>query len=175
MRKDVARNREAILRAVAQQYREHGAVPGMHEVAESAGVGVGTLYRHFPSRESLLEGFAVERLSELVRIVEEADHERDAHEALARLFLEVGRVGCDPALERFVTEDTGAGEVLRGFRAGLGGLLARAQQAGAAAADVTIDDVVALLHAYLAALDRTPPGTQTVERFTRFFLAAIAA
>jgi AcrR family transcriptional regulator len=54
LRADAQRNREALLLAAAQTFRVRGPEVSMLEIAEAAGVGVGTLYRHFPQREALV-------------------------------------------------------------------------------------------------------------------------
>src|SRR5580692_2018314 len=54
-RADAQRNRERLLEVAKEAFTEHGAGVSLDEVAKQAGVGAGTLYRHFPTREALLE------------------------------------------------------------------------------------------------------------------------
>jgi AcrR family transcriptional regulator len=54
-RTDAQRNRERILEAAKQAFSQSGANASLDEIAKEAGVGPGTLYRHFPTREDLLE------------------------------------------------------------------------------------------------------------------------
>ncbi len=54
-RADAQRNRELILEAAKHAYTEHGADATLDDIARRAGVGPGTLYRHFPTREALIE------------------------------------------------------------------------------------------------------------------------
>jgi AcrR family transcriptional regulator len=54
-RKDAARNHEALLNAASEVYAERGVEASLEEIARRAGVGIGTLYRHFPSRDALNE------------------------------------------------------------------------------------------------------------------------
>ncbi|HEY8302126.1 MAG TPA: TetR/AcrR family transcriptional regulator [Jatrophihabitans sp.] len=54
-RKDAARNREALLAAASEVYAERGVEASLEEIARRAGVGIGTLYRHFPNRDALNE------------------------------------------------------------------------------------------------------------------------
>jgi AcrR family transcriptional regulator len=54
-RADAQRNRERILEVAKDAFTQHGASTSLDDVAKQAGVGPGTLYRHFPSREALLE------------------------------------------------------------------------------------------------------------------------
>jgi AcrR family transcriptional regulator len=55
-RTDALRNRERILEAAKAAFTRHGANASLDEIAKQAGVGAGTLYRHFPSRDDLIEG-----------------------------------------------------------------------------------------------------------------------
>ena len=55
MRADAQRNRDKLLEAAAAAFAEHGVEASLEEIARSAGVGIGTLYRHFPTREHLVE------------------------------------------------------------------------------------------------------------------------
>jgi AcrR family transcriptional regulator len=57
-RVDAARNRKRVLEAAAHEHARHGSALGMQDVARRAGVGVGTVYRHFPSRQALIEAIA---------------------------------------------------------------------------------------------------------------------
>jgi len=69
-RADAIRNRERVLEAAKAVFSERGTAPGLEAVARRAGVGIGTLYRHFPTREALYEALyrrEVEQLAELSR------------------------------------------------------------------------------------------------------------
>ena len=69
-RADAVRNRERVLEAAKAVFSEGGAETGLEAVARRAGVGIGTLYRHFPTREALFEAVyrrEVEQLTELAR------------------------------------------------------------------------------------------------------------
>jgi AcrR family transcriptional regulator len=66
VRSDAARNRDTLLAVATRTYASSKTEPSMREIARAAGVGVGTLYRHFPTRESLVEAIyhdQVERLT----------------------------------------------------------------------------------------------------------------
>ena len=66
LRTDAARNREAILAAAARAFATPGAEPSLRAVAREAGVGVGTLYRHFPTKEALVEAVYQDQATRLV-------------------------------------------------------------------------------------------------------------
>jgi len=70
MRADARRNRDAVLTAAVAAFAAHGADASLEDIARAAGVGVGTLYRHFPTREALVLGAysrEVERLADSAR------------------------------------------------------------------------------------------------------------
>jgi AcrR family transcriptional regulator len=72
LRADARRNREALLAAGAETFAERGADASLEEVARRAGVGIGTLYRHFPDRDALTEAVyrnEVERLCDSVEVL----------------------------------------------------------------------------------------------------------
>lgn len=77
-RADSRRNRENLLAAAAAAFAEHGVETSLEEIARQAGVGIGTLYRHYPTRDHLVE--AVYR-RELEALAEAADALSAAHPA----------------------------------------------------------------------------------------------
>jgi AcrR family transcriptional regulator len=164
MRRDAARSREAILRALDAMYTEEGSVPGMHALAARAGVGVATLYRHFPAREDLLAALAVDRLVHLVEFAEQAGATPDTARAVRDFFGSVARAGCDPALVAHVSPvsaDGASQELLTRFEHGVDHLLVRAHADGVIRADAEREHIIALLHGLLATaahLDDRPGG-----------------
>ncbi|MCW2800262.1 MAG: TetR family transcriptional regulator [Aeromicrobium sp.] len=71
-RADARRNREAILRAARHIFAKDGSQAQMDDVAKRAKVGVGTVYRHFPTKEALFEALAVDKFDRLARFADEA-------------------------------------------------------------------------------------------------------
>ncbi|WP_204324644.1 helix-turn-helix domain-containing protein, partial [Stenotrophomonas maltophilia] len=55
MRADARRNRDRLVEVAAAAFAEHGVDTSLEDIARRAGVGIGTLYRHFPTREHLVE------------------------------------------------------------------------------------------------------------------------
>lgn len=91
MRADARRNREKLLASALALFTEQGADVSLDAVAKHAGVGVGTLYRHFPTREDLVEAAYLTELDRLHDGAAELLAEHPADEALARwmdLFVE---------------------------------------------------------------------------------------
>jgi AcrR family transcriptional regulator len=82
LRRDAERNRQRILAAAAEVFTEHGLDATLDEVARAAGVGVGTVYRRFPDKESLVAELFRDRVDALVTVAEEACAARDPWQGL---------------------------------------------------------------------------------------------
>jgi AcrR family transcriptional regulator len=70
LRADARRNKEQILAAATQAFAKHGSDASLEDIARGAGVGIGTLYRHFPTRDTL---FVAVHRAEIIRIAARAD------------------------------------------------------------------------------------------------------
>jgi AcrR family transcriptional regulator len=90
LRRDAERNRRRILEAAAEVFAERGLSVTMDDIADHAGVGVGTVYRRFPNKELLIEALLEDRIAELVAMAERALEEDDPWQALTG-FLERGQ------------------------------------------------------------------------------------
>jgi AcrR family transcriptional regulator len=158
-RSDAVANRDRIVAAArAELSRSNGASDELklHGVAKAAGVGQGTLYRHFPTREHLLAEVYRYELTELVDAVAPLLAEHPPLRALTcwlRRVVEYARVkrGVMAAIEASAWRDVDAGQHHRLDEA-LGLLLARGQAAGELRADIDVTDVILLL----GALSRIP-------------------
>src|ERR1700759_3036094 len=84
-RADARRNYEKVLAAAREAFAEGGESTSLEEVARRAGVGIGTLYRHFPNRQALLEALYVHEVDAVCRSAEEFDG-GDPWEALSGWF-----------------------------------------------------------------------------------------
>jgi AcrR family transcriptional regulator len=149
VRADAERNRAAILAAAEVVFAERGPRASTEEVAQRAGVAVGTVFRHFPTKTDLLAAIMKELLSRLsVQVRDLAEH-GDPGAGLFELF--VAMVEEAAAKKTVVELLAGVGvEVpiaapVAGFQAELGQLLTGAQRAGAVRADVGIGEISALL------------------------------
>src|SRR5436305_10369575 len=87
LRRDAERNRQRILRAAAEVFTTRGLQVSLDDVAQHAGVGVGTVYRRFPDKESLVEALFEERIQAMVALAEKALAEPDSWTGLVT-FLE---------------------------------------------------------------------------------------
>jgi len=150
-RADARRNYEKVLAAAREAFAEGGESTALEEIARRAGVGIGTLYRHFPSRQALLEALYVGEVEEMCRSAAALGGEGDPWEALNRWF--------DGFVPYIATKQALAGELqkyldpeaplfpdCRGalFEAGEP-LLTRAQDAGLVRGDVDIRQVIQMV------------------------------
>jgi len=87
LRRDAERNRQLILRAASEVFTSRGLQASLDDVAQHAGVGVGTVYRRFPDKEALIEALFEERIQAMVALAEKALAEPDSWTALVT-FLE---------------------------------------------------------------------------------------
>ena len=72
LRRDAERNRQRILKAASDVFNERGLDVSLDEIARHAGVGVGTVYRRFPTKEELIEALFMDRLDSVAAIADEA-------------------------------------------------------------------------------------------------------
>ncbi|NBE93821.1 TetR/AcrR family transcriptional regulator [Nonomuraea sp. KC401] len=151
LRADARRNRERILAAAESVFAEHGASASTEEVAARAEVAIGTVFRHFPTKNDLL-GAIVKRL--LDRLAEEAEALAEHGEPETALFAFFTHVVEEAAARKTVAEllagggvDVRTGKPLERLRRPVGTLLERAQRAGAVRREVGPDEVMALLAA----------------------------
>ncbi len=148
-RADARRNRERILEAAWQAFAAGGESTALEEIARRAGVGIGTLYRHFPSRQALLEALYVNEVQEVCRSA--AQHDDDPWIAFSLWCEElIGYLATKRALANellnYLDEDAALFQECRGavFAAG-DPLLRRAQDAGVVRPDVDFSDVLHML------------------------------
>jgi AcrR family transcriptional regulator len=149
-RADARRNYEKVLTAAREAFAEGGESTALEEIARRAGVGIGTLYRHFPNRQALLEAVYVGEVEEICRSAAELD-EADPWEALEAWFERfIGYMATKQALAaellNYLDRDN---ELFKASRTSLWAagepLLARAQEAGVVRPDVTIGDVIPMV------------------------------
>jgi len=162
MRADARRSHERLLTAATAAFAEKGAEAPLEDIAKRAGVGIGTLYRHFPTRLDLQE--AVYRTQVSVVCAQGADlaDSPDPGDAFAgwlhalASYL-VTKRGLASAL---ITAKGRDSEVIstcsQVIRSTADRLLQRAQQAGAVRADLTSMDVMMLVHGLVVATERSP-------------------
>jgi AcrR family transcriptional regulator len=146
-RADARRNYEKVLAAAREAFAAGGEATSLEEIARRAGVGIGTLYRHFPNRQALLEALYVNEVEEVARSAEQLD-DVDPWVAL-NSWIErlIAYLGTKRALAAELTNYLDAGAPLfQTCRASLFAagdpLLKRAQDAGVVRRDVDFSDVL---------------------------------
>lgn len=157
LRADARRNRARVLEVAAQVFAAEGLSVPVHEIARRAGVGAGTVSRHFATKEDLFEAVARARVDELLARADELVDRTDPGAAFAEFFAAVAHAG---AADRGLAEQLFA---VTGDRVGLarrvgleilcdrlGELLSQAQRVRAVRGDVALADVEALLSGCIA-------------------------
>jgi AcrR family transcriptional regulator len=171
-RADARRNYEKVLAAAREAFAEGGESTALEEIARRAGVGIGTLYRHFPNRQALLEALYLDEVEEVCRVAAEADG-GDPWEALSGWFERfIAYLATKRALAaellNYMDHDAELFQVSRAslFEAAEP-LLRRAQDAGVVRPDASIAEVMQMVIG-IAKIPTSDPG-QT-ERILRIAL-----
>lgn len=158
-RADARRNYEKVLAAAREAFAQGGESTSLEEIARRAGVGIGTLYRHFPTRQALLEALYVGEVEEVCRSAQELE-DADPWEALNTWFQRfIGYMATKQALAHdlvnYLGQDAALFQTCRTslFAAGEP-LLRRAQEAGVVRPDVNIAQVMQMV----IAIAKTPSG-----------------
>ena len=173
MRRDAQRNGELVLQAARDVLAEFGTVAGMEQIATRAGVGVGTVYRHYPSKEALIDELVRLMLDRLV-VAAENEFARGDGTGLEAFLRVLGGIMVEHHgyMERLVERPkTARSTVLRGL---IGDLLAQAQRAGRIGPDVVIGDIVTVtwaLRGVIAASGAVAPDAW--ERYLDIHLAGL--
>jgi AcrR family transcriptional regulator len=165
MRADAVRNKKLIVQAARKVFATAGLAAPIDEIADRAGVGTGTLYRHFPTKEALFEAVVIGRVEDLVeearrllasnepktafftllsQLVQHGDGHKDLMDALGRNSFDLQK-----AVPGLLTEMWNA----------VGRLLKQAQKAGTVRRDVQLSHVQALVSAACTAIDNQGDGT----------------
>jgi AcrR family transcriptional regulator len=147
LRADAVRNRARVLEVAYETFAAEGLGVPIDEIARRAGVGAGTVYRHFPAKEDLVGAVIADQLQRIVdegRALIEAGEPGEALFTFLRSAVEWSATnrGLVDALAGSGIEITGADELFMNL---LGELLRAAQEAGTAREDVGVADVKALM------------------------------
>ena len=149
-RADARRNYEKVLAAAREAFAEGGESTALEEIARRAGVGIGTLYRHFPNRQALLEALYAAEVEEMCRSAAALEG-ADPWEALNGWFERfIAYIGTKQALAsellNYMDQSAELFQVCRTslFEAGEP-LLKRAQEAGVVRPDVSIGEVIQMV------------------------------
>lgn len=145
LRADARRNREAVLASAKKLFADQGLDAQMPDVAKAAKVGVGTVYRHFPTKDDLIAAMAAERFERLAEKARESLESDDAWEGIADFIRFSARIQAD---DRGLCEVMGSRpEVMEGAARAAGlpdlcdQLVTRAQRSGDLRRDLTWEDI----------------------------------
>ncbi len=150
VRADARRNHERVLAAAEELFSEHGAKTSLEEIARRAGVGVGTVYRHFPTKEALIAAVVGEMQRGLLEATQVALADPDAGAALKTLLVKVADIHSRRRLlaeemSNHVTTIVDGSMVKDTFRSAVNEIVRRAQDVGAIRPDIGPGDVAVLM------------------------------
>jgi AcrR family transcriptional regulator len=150
LRADARRNRERVIAAARAVFSEHGREAQMDDVARAAGVGVGTLYRHFPTKQALLGALIVDAFDRIAVVARQALADPDPWEGLTRvLWWAAENLAGDRAFNEAIASDlevpAGAIAAQASLTESVSRLMRRAQAAGSLRPDAEIDDIPMLM------------------------------
>jgi AcrR family transcriptional regulator len=175
LRADARRNRDAVIAAARSVFCDRGLGASLDDIAKSACVGSGTLYRHFPTRDDLIAAVFTERMAEQVTALEAARHEPDPWTAFAGYVSGICRAqATDKGLADLFAIGH-RGRELRDLRAraydGIATLIGAAKASGDLREDFTSEDVALLLMANAGVIERA--GEAAVVASKRFVALAL--
>jgi len=178
------RNRARLLEAASAAFEQQGPDASLEEIARAAGVGIGTLYRHFPTREALLEAVFEERIEEVTALGDELLEAPDAFDALTRWLRAhldnasacsglVGAVVIDLLDEHLLGDDYEP--PCAQMKAVGAQLLKRAQDEGTARQDADAEDLVRLVNALVSATDDVDDRSALADRLFTLMIDGLRA
>lgn len=149
-RRDAARNRDRIIDAAREVFATQGVGAGLNEIAHHAGVGIGTIYRHFPDKEVLIDAALGDRFTELTALVDHGLAAGTAWEGLTHVMRRAVAMNVADRGLRDVAFSSGHGQqrvdALRdGLAPRMEQLLQRAQREGAVRPDLTVADLIMIM------------------------------
>src|SRR4051812_28884037 len=180
-RSDARRNRELILTAARKEFAEHGLDVHMGRIADTAGVGVGTVYRHFPSKERLLAALVEERFAGFAAAAREGLDDPDAWNGFCRLMRHCAQVTAE---DRAISESMDQlGEICHACAEKVelttlaGALIAKAQAQGEMRGDFSVDDIPSLMRGLARATAPQASGPPAIgwDRYVEIMLAGLRA
>ncbi|KOG30890.1 TetR/AcrR family transcriptional regulator [Streptomyces resistomycificus] len=182
MRADARRNYERLLEVAAEAFAEHGEGASLDDIAKRAGVGSGTLYRHFPTRQALLEAAYVDRIEAIAARADTLAGQLPPGEALVEWLNELGAGltqvrGLRALLGSAVTEgSSAAATVCAGtLRSAAARLVEAAQQAGGLRQDVDAVDILRLTHGVATAVELADGEGQQIRRYLALLVEGLRA
>lgn len=181
MRADARRNYERLLAEARTAFTERGTDTSLEDIARRAGVGIGTLYRHFPNRAALMAAvFKGEVDALLARARELADAPRPCSALVEWLRAIIAHASTYRGLSRALMaapadESSGLSRCSVPMREAGSELLARAQRSGAVHPDVNINDLMQLTNGIALAVEESPDDPELADRLLTLTLTGLRA
>jgi AcrR family transcriptional regulator len=179
MRADAARNHQKILEAAEEIFALDGVAVPIDLIAERAGVGIGTLYRHFPTKESLYEAIVSTRLAALVATADEFSHDPDPGAALCTFLREFASQASakqdlfDALNQSGIDFKSKFSDLVEALMASIDQLRQRAVQAGAIRADVATTDIISLVVGSCHAAGHSGVDADSLQRLVGIVIAGL--
>jgi len=177
MRADARRNYERILAVAREAFLEHGAAASLDDIARRAGVGPGTLYRHFPNRSTLLDAVYRENVDQLCAGAYQLAKSEPPFEALSKwLRCLAVSMSAHQGLKAAIAEEGLDLSVCRElyYEAG-NALLDRALEAGAIRPGIDVADIFKLIHGCTQGSENSPDPVGQIDRILPIIVDGLRA
>jgi len=170
LRADARRNRERVLEAARAAFAADGVAVPLDEIARRAGVGSGTVYRHFPTKEALFEAVMLDRMQQLTDTAHAHTKDDDPTEALLTF---IGYLVEEAASKKDLIDalqHAGAdlhaslADTADQLRRHIGRMLSRAQRAGGIRRDIALAELMALLSGMITGGHALASGRPRIDR-----------
>jgi len=177
MRQDARENRERILAAADHVFGTRGETGSTEEVARLAGVGIATVFRHFPTKEALVEAALVRHFSGLIDSARAAGIAPDPSAALSGLIREMIHRGASKLTLASMLSDDAPPVVVAAsteLKSAVDATLRRAQAAGNVRPDVSVEELYLLIRGLAQTTAATPVPAAVLDRAVEVILAGFA-
>ncbi|MEO6885776.1 MAG: helix-turn-helix domain-containing protein [Jatrophihabitantaceae bacterium] len=159
MRRDAAQNRQRLIDAAGEAFAEHGLHVAVEQIAQQADVGMGTLYRHFPTKQALIDELVGAIRRQLLALAEQAAERPDGQGLAALMYaageLQAARSGCLAQLWNTSQAELSA---VTEFRRIVAEQLALAKQHGLARDEITPTDISLAMWSLRGVIEMTHSG-----------------
>jgi AcrR family transcriptional regulator len=179
LRADARRNRERIMTAAGELFARLGREAQMEQIAERCGLGMGTLYRHFPNKQALLTAMVRERfqgMAELANAAEQLSDPRESFETIVRDYLEAAEGDASFQFALMDARNVDWGDVAKEktqFVETVSRIIDRAVTAGQIREDLTFSDFTLLTHGAMSIMYFKPAGNSDWRRHLDLALTGI--
>ncbi|KAB8167944.1 TetR family transcriptional regulator [Streptomyces sp. 3MP-14] len=179
-RADARRNYDRLVAAADELFDEQGTDVPLDDVVRRAGLGSGTLYRHFPNRDALMAAVFWERIEVLCQEAESLLAEPESTQAftawlrkLIRLTMRRGLAAALAAGQRSTVSEVFLNQCHLALEGASTPLLARAQADGGIRPDLRADDLLTFAHTIASAAQRAPDGEQHADQLLELLLEGL--